>query len=49
MTLLTDFTLLLFRVPQTPLKCVPQTRTARINDGHASYFAEAPCLLAPQC
>ena len=22
--------------------------TVRINDGHASYFAEAPCFLAPQ-
>ena len=28
------------------LKCLPRTRTARSNDGHASYFAEAPCFLA---
>ena len=26
-----------------PLKCLLRTRTARINDGHVSYFAEAPC------
>ena len=31
-----------------PLKCLLQTRTACINDGHTSYFAEAPCFLAPQ-
>ena len=30
------------------LKCLPWTRTARSNDGHASYFAEAPCFLDPQ-
>ena len=30
-----------------PLNCLLRTRTARINDGHASYFAEAPCFLAP--
>ena len=30
------------------LECLPRTRTARINDGHASYFAGAPCFLAPQ-
>ena len=30
------------------LKCLPRTRTARSNDGHARYFAEAPCFLAPQ-
>ena len=27
------------------LKCLPQTRTACINDGHASYFAEVPSSL----
>ena len=32
-----------------PLKCLPWTRTARINDGHASYFAEVPSFLALQC
>ena len=31
-----------------PLKCLPQTWTARINDRHTSYFAEAPCFLALQ-
>ena len=31
-----------------PLKCLPQTRTARINDGHASYFTEVPCFLTPK-
>ena len=31
-----------------PLKCLLQTRFARINDGHTSYFAEAPWFLAPQ-
>ena len=30
------------------LGCLPRTQTARINDGHASYFAEVPCFLAPQ-
>ena len=30
------------------LKCLPRTRTARINNGHASYFAEASCFLALQ-
>ena len=25
------------------LNCLPRTRTACSNDGHASYFAEAPC------
>jgi len=31
-----------------PLKCLQQTWTTRINDGHASYFAKAPCFLALQ-
>ena len=31
-----------------PLKCLPQTGTTRINDGHASYFVKAPCFFAPQ-
>ena len=29
------------------LKCLPQTRTARIKDRHASYFTEVPCFLGP--
>ena len=29
------------------LNSLPRTRTARRNNGHASYFAEAPCFLAP--
>ena len=29
------------------LKCLPRTWTARSNDVHASYLAEAPCFLAP--
>ena len=32
-----------------PLKCLSRTWTAQINDGHASYFAEGLCFLAPQC
>ena len=31
-----------------PLKCLLRTRTARINNGHTSYFAEASCFLDPQ-
>ena len=31
------------------LKCLLRTRTTRSNDGHASYFTEAHCFLAPQC
>ena len=31
-----------------PLKCLLRTRTAHINDGHTSFFAEAPCFLTPQ-
>ena len=29
------------------LKSLPRMRTTRSNDGHASYFAEAPCFLNP--
>ena len=31
-----------------PFKCLLRMRTTRINDGHASYFVEVPCFLAPQ-
>ena len=34
--------------PPSRIKCLLQTWTALINDGHASYFAEAPCFLAPR-
>ena len=30
-------------------KFILQMQTAHSNDGHVSYFAEAPCILAPQC
>ena len=30
------------------LNCLLRIRTARSIDGHASYFAEAPCFLVPQ-
>ena len=28
-------------------KCLPWMRTARSNDGHTSYFMEAPCFFTP--
>ena len=43
-TTLQSLRLFLFK----PLSWLPRTQTARINDGHASYFVEAPCFLAPQ-